>query len=100
MLGDMQETKKSKNPVVVAAAGIVIGAASAAAITASIVHEPTRKMMGKKLNDAKVKVSKTINDLQKTSETIIKKTQNNEREVSGKEKHAEISIDIDSDHKD
>ena len=75
-------TKKSIHPGVAAVAGMVVGAAGAAAV-AALTHEPTRKKMGKTLQDAKVKITSTVKDLQKSSKPIVKKAQDKMKEMSG-----------------
>ncbi len=92
MISSTQKTRKTIHPAAAAAAGVVIGVAGAA-VTAALVHEPTRKMMGKKLNDAKLQVSKTIKDLQTSSEPVVKKAQDKMKEVSGKLKDTSKTLD-------
>ena len=76
-----QKTKKGINPGVAAAAGVFVGAAGVA-MAAALTHEPTRKKMINTLKDAKMKVGRTVKDLQKSSQPIVKKTQDKMRELT------------------
>lgn len=74
-------TKKRMHPVAAGAAGVVIGAAGAA-VTAALMHEPTRKKMRKKMHEAQMKVEKTVKDLQSSSKPILKKAQDKIKELT------------------
>ena len=78
---DTQKVKKSVNPAVAAAAGVIVGAAGAA-MAAALTHEPTRKKMVRTLQDAKMKVERKVKDLQKSSKPIVKKAQDKMREMT------------------
>lgn len=80
-MADTQETKKGVHTGVAVAAGAIIGVAGVA-VAAALAHEPTRKKMGKRFQDAKIKVGSTVKDLQKSSKPLIKKAQDKMKELT------------------
>lgn len=91
----MNNTQKLKtiHPVVAAAAGVILGAAGAA-VTAALIHEPTRKKMGNKLQDAKLHVGRTVKDLQKSSHPILKHTEDKMEGISDRIQNTQQSTNI------
>lgn len=74
-------TKKKIHPLAAGAAGVVIGAAGAA-VTAAMMHEPTRKKIKKTMYDVKMKMGKTVKDLQSSSQPIMRKAQDKIKEIT------------------
>lgn len=70
----MEKTKKGIDPVNAAAAGVVVGIAGAA-MAAALVHEPTRKKMGKTLHEITTKMQQKVKEFQKFTEPVKKKSQ-------------------------
>jgi len=72
--------KKGVNPVVTGVAGVIIGA-TGAAMTAAMMHEPTRKKMEKTVHDIKLKVEKTLDTMREVTAKISTKEQKSPEEA-------------------